>query len=165
MTKAAAFQATVHGFRTVPSRGVVSITIEAPIEHHAEIARIAEHGTWVAVARLKEPKEVMPDTELKSTFETIPAQDDQERPARGKREWRDMPPSQQAAIRCGEPVFWAFLREKYTYKPASADDAAEAVRDLCVVPSRKDLNSNHQARAIWFAVDSAFQAWKAVEHA
>lgn len=56
MTDPAAFQATIHGLRTVPSRGVVQVVVEAKIEELPSIARIAEHGAWVAVARLQEPK-------------------------------------------------------------------------------------------------------------
>src|SRR5262245_32356308 len=54
MTDAAAFRATIHGLRTVPSRKVVQVVVEAPIEHLTLIAKVAEHGAWVGVARLTE---------------------------------------------------------------------------------------------------------------
>lgn len=150
MNKPAAFQATIHGFRTVPSRGVVSITIEAPIEHHAEIARIAVHGAWVAVARLEEPKQETARAEPKD-----------------KKNWRDMPPAQQAAIRCNEPIFWAYLKDQHsdviTLNPIGPDECAEVVRDMCGVQSRKELNDNHKARTIWFNLDQGFLAWRALE--
>lgn len=148
MSKPAAFQATIHGFRTVPSRGVVSITIEAPIEHHAEIARIAVHGAWVAVARLEEPKQEKAKAEPKD-----------------KKNWRDMPPAQQAAIRCGEPIFWAYLKEQLGEDPppTDADQCAEVIRDMCGVQSRKELNDNHLARTIWFNLDQGFLAWRELE--
>lgn len=170
MTKPAAFQATVHGFRTVPSRGVVSLTIEAPIEQHAEIARIAEHGAWVAVARIQQPKESSSPVAVASqnNAEGSPSSDaanaGDERPSAGKKSWRDLPPSQQAAIRCNEPIFIAFLKEHHADVLMLADDnAAQAVRDLCCVPSRSELNTNHQARILWTQLENQFQAWKTVD--
>jgi len=143
--KSAAFQATVHGFRTVPSRGVISITIECPIEHHAEIARIAEHGAWVAVARLQEPGE---------------------KPAKDKRDWRELSPAQQAGIRCDEPSFAAFLKEQ---RPddwhEATDDPAACVRLICGVTSRAYIEKDQRSRVIWKQLDDQFQAWKALEHA
>ena len=145
MNRAAAFQATIHGFRTVPSRGVVSITIECPIEHHAEIAKIAVHGAWVAVARLQMPEEKPPDE---------------------KRNWRELPPSQQAGIHCNEPTFAAFLKENHPddWHEAGADPA-ECVRLICGVESRSELATNHKARVIWTQLDNEYGAWKALEHA
>jgi len=152
MSKPAAFQATVHGFRTIPSRSVVSITIEAPIEHHAEIARIAVHGAWVAVARLEEPKA-----------------DKQPSAPKDKKNWRDMPKSQQCAIRCGEPIFWAFLKEQHSdiieFAPTNTDECAQVVRSMCAIDSRKELDRDHAAGMFWFNLDQSFAAWKALEHA
>jgi len=143
--KQAAFQATVHGFRTVPSRGVISITIECPIEHHAEIARIAEHGAWVAVARLQEPGE---------------------KPAKDKKDWRDLGPAQQAGIRCDEPTFAAFLKEQRSDDWHEAgNDPAACVRLICGVSSRAYIEKDQRSRVIWKQLDDQFQAWKALEHA
>src|SRR6185312_3773933 len=102
---AAVFQGTIHSFKTIPSRSVVSITVECPIEQLADIARIAEHGAWVAVARLQNGKEV----------QVIPAPQAMASPDTGKpkREWRDLQPAAQAGIRCEDPIFQAFLKEEY----------------------------------------------------
>lgn len=165
MTKAAAFQATIHGFRTVPSRGVVSITIEAPIEQHAEIAKIAVHGAWVAVARLQDSKEVMPNTQ--SSVQRLDARPQPSQPQAGaKREkidWRNCPPAQQAGMRCDDPVFAAFLKEQYGAYWINYEDAAATVRDICEVESRKELATNQKALVIWHQLDRHFQAWEAKE--
>jgi hypothetical protein len=86
---------------------------------------------------------------------------------KAKRDWRDMKPSAQAAIRCAEPIFWAYLNEEHGYGVGNKDDAAEAVRDKCGVASRKflDDHSLHAARMIWHQLDSGYVAWKALEHA
>lgn len=159
---AAAFQATIHGFRTVPSRGVVSITIEAPIEHHAQIARIAEHGSWVAVARIQEPKQGEAHHEVTSQESAAAGQSQTSQRQSSKTPWRDLPPSQQAAMRCNEPAFAAFLKENHGY---AGEDVPQAVRELCCVTSRAELNANNQARVLWHQLDNQFQAWKAAEHA
>lgn len=87
--------------------------------------------------------------------------------ANGKRDWRDMKPSAQSAIRCGEAIFWAYLNEEHGYNVGTKDEAAEAVRDKCGIVSRKMLDDErfHAARVIWHQLDSGYVAWNALEHA
>lgn len=86
---------------------------------------------------------------------------------REKRVWQDMKPSAQAAIRCGEPIFWAFLNEEHGYRVTNKEEAAPAVRAKCFVNSRKMLDDpkHHPNRVIWHQLDSGYIAWKALEHA
>jgi hypothetical protein len=86
-----------------------------------------------------------------------------DKPAGAKRAWEELQPAQQAGIRCGEPTFRAFLTEEYTYAPSTTEEAAEAVRDLCCVNSRAQLNTIHSSRVIWFGLDKKYQAWLAKE--
>ena len=46
-------------------------------------------------------------------------------------------------------------------------EAAEAVRDICGVTSRRDFEKpgNATERLRWYELDNAFQAWKAAENA
>ncbi len=82
---------------------------------------------------------------------------------REKREWRDVDPTTQAAMRCAEPAFHRFLEESYADDwQAFEHDPAEVVRFLCGVKSRKDLNVVHAARMIWHALDNEFQLWMKV---
>ena len=85
---------------------------------------------------------------------------------RGK--WRDLGATRQAGMRCKEPLFWAFLRETRGYS-ATYDEpaAAEAVRAICDLESRADLDKpgNSEARIKWHKLDDAFQAWKYNENA
>lgn len=85
--------------------------------------------------------------------------------AGAKRDWRDMQPAQQAGIRCGEPIFQAFLKETRPDVWREAASPAECVRLICGVTSRVQLGTNQKARMIWHQLDEAFQAWRAMEHA
>jgi len=86
-------------------------------------------------------------------------------PDGAKRDWRDIPPAQQAGIRCEEPVFAAFLKETRKDDWHETQDAADCVRLICGVGSRSELGTNQRARIIWHQLDSAFQAWKVMERA
>ena len=135
---AAAFQATVHGFRTVPSRGVISITIECPIEEHARIAEIAQHGAWVAVARL----ERKPD---------IPA-----KPA-GLKSY-----AQEAGAMCASAEFQTFLGNEYGTLGIrfKEDDAIVLVYQHCNISSRKEIIEGTPAAAKWSDLMARFEIWR-----
>jgi hypothetical protein len=86
--------------------------------------------------------------------------------------WRGLGPTRQAGIRCGDPVFWAWLEEEgyprgIRHVCASNDDAATIVRALCGVASRSDFNrpgfTEHRVK--WYDIDNAFRGWKAKENA
>jgi len=145
---AAAFRATIHGLKTVPTRKVCQLTVEFPIEQLPHVAKIAEHGAWVGIARLQE----------------TPAQQEQPaEPVKDRRKFNEMPYPQQAALRCNDPVFRAFLRETCNYEPITADEAAEAVRELCDVASRSDIKPGTKAETRWLWIESSFDAWKLKE--
>ena len=86
--------------------------------------------------------------------------------------WRALGPAKQAGIRCGDPVFWAFLREhghrglKYRHITDEAKCAA-VVRNICNVLTRSDLAKPgfSDQRILWFELDTKFQGWKAAENA
>ena len=102
-----------------------------------------------------------------------------------REKWRDLGPVQQAGMRCSEPIFWAFLEESTNeycergestvrrYRSGDDDflpvrnetEAAECVRRLCGVTSRKDLGkpSRIEARQRWHDLDNHYQAWKATQ--
>jgi hypothetical protein len=131
------FEGTISGYRTIGGRKVVAVTIEAPIEHQAEIARIAEHGAWVAVARLHANK--------------TPAAEPKER-----RRWDQMSVAERAGIRCGERAFWeylSFVRPSFP-APENAEGAAKLLRYHFEVESRKDIKPDD-----WEKFDHEYQLW------
>jgi hypothetical protein len=84
--------------------------------------------------------------------------------------WRELDAVKQAAIRCGEPIFWAFLSEEMfasAIKITGEESAARVVREHCGVESRADLAKPgmSEAREKWTRLDHKFQAWKAKENA
>jgi|SRR6185312_7883438 len=83
-----------------------------------------------------------------------------------KRDWRDVPPGQQAGICCGQPAFADFLKET---RPDDWHEAMgspeECVRLICGVASRGYLGHDHRARVLWHQLDSQYQAWRVKERA
>lgn len=80
--------------------------------------------------------------------------------ANDKRSWADLPPAQQAGIRCNEQAFGAFLAERYPDLFTAPDDTpALVVRRLCEIATRADLNTNPEARTRWHSLDLAYQLW------
>jgi hypothetical protein len=108
------------------------------------------------------------DDELPVQKEAAPAKPQPNSPraagAKPAKHWRDIPPSQQAGIRCEEPIFAAFLREKYSDEWHEAPNAADCVRLICGVDSRSKLNDG-PSRVIWKQLDDQFAGWKALENA
>ena len=73
-------------------------------------------------------------------------------------------PVQQAGMRCADPRFQAFLQEthagwKLLTEGTPEQRAAELVRAICGVKSRKDLATNTEAREHWHDLEGKFQAW------
>jgi hypothetical protein len=84
---------------------------------------------------------------------------DDERPKPTKKDWREMTPASQAAIRCGDKNFRDFLRSEHGLNTKDKDEAAEAIRGMCGVKSRMDLATNHKARTLWHQIDSQYREW------
>lgn len=153
-----AFRATYSDFKLVKTRKVVQIVLEVPVEQANTVLDVLggmpdpSRETWVGVAPLH-PDAAKPQPVI------------QPRPAGAKRDWRDIPPQQQAGIRCDDAAFVAFLREERSDDWIETREPAECVRLICGVTSRAELLTNHKARVAWKQLDDQFQAWKAIEHA
>jgi hypothetical protein len=143
MSESAAILGDYVDLRFIKGRKVCQVVIEVPIEKGNDI--VAAFGTPrpditipVALARL------MPEGE--QTVEKTP---------RVPRRWNELPATQQAAMRCQEPRFQAFMRERY-----AKDDAADGVRLHCGVSSRAQItDENTTAMAAWRSLESEYQAW------
>ena len=110
-----------------------------------------------------QPKEVMPTVQPhpRPIADARP-EPRQDKPARAKRDWRDLLPSQQAGIRCSEGSFTEFLRFERPDDWNEEPDAARCVRLICGVESRADLNTNQKARVIWHQLNDQYEAWMRV---
>jgi hypothetical protein len=157
-----AFRATYSDFKLIKTRQSVQIVFEIPLQDVDAALEVLggmpnpANETWFGIAPLVPP----------AAKESAPAtpQPNSPRAAGAKRDWRDIVPSQQAGIRCAEPVFAAFLREKYPDEWHEAPDAADCVRLICAVDSRSKLNDG-PSRVIWKQLDDQFAGWKVLENA
>jgi hypothetical protein len=149
---ASAFKATYSDWKLVRTRQVVQIVFEVPLADADSAYEIlggmpnSSNERWFGIAAIRA------DTQPK----------EEEEPQR--RNWRNVQPSAQAAMRCDQPEFWAFLREEKKQRlVANKDDAATAVRKICGVNSRAHFNTSHTARVMWHQLDTEFETWKARE--
>lgn len=82
------------------------------------------------------------------------------------RDKRQAPPARkdyaaEAAMKCAEPAFKAFLEARHGLeRPLTDDRAAQKLRGLLGITSRKTLNENEAAAARWKQVRAEFQAWR-----
>jgi hypothetical protein len=139
----------------------MSVTVQG-IDMDERITRAAMGTRFVAVL-VEIGSDEMPVTPAKET----PAKPGQIPPKsdRVKRPWQEIPPAQQAGIRCDEPAFAAYLREQRPDDWHESPDPVDCVYLICGISSRAELGANQKARVIWHQIDTAFQAWKALEHA
>lgn len=147
-------EAKKHAYRQTQDGVVVSFVLH-PQEVPDGLA-IAALGTRYMIALVEIGDDEFPVEKPRVAQLTAP-------PEKERMTWQELQPSAQAAIRCNEPVFWAFLREDYSQQVNDADEAATAVRKLCDVNTRAAFNTNSRARAKWENLDQSFGAWKMSE--
>lgn len=143
-----AFKATFSDMKLVKTRQVAQLIFEIPMSDFDAAYEVlgglpnSAEERWFGIAAI-----------------------DLAKPEKPKRDWRDLPPAQQAGIRCEESAFVHFLKEQRPDDWNETQDTADCVRLICGVTSRSELSSNQKARVIWTQLDSAYAAWKALEHA
>ena len=81
-----------------------------------------------------------------------------ETPGKPKKRFHELPLSQQAALRCGDQNFRAFLHID-GWETYDAESAAEVVRSICNVDSRAELSTDAFAGQQWTNLNSKFEAW------
>lgn len=79
--------------------------------------------------------------------------------AQSPRRLADMPLAAQAAMLGQGPAFWRFLNETQGYQVASAGEAAEAIREICDVSSRKQIRPGTEAEVEFRALKGRFEGW------
>ncbi|WP_376709100.1 hypothetical protein [Pseudochrobactrum lubricantis] len=67
----------------------------------------------------------------------------------------------QAAMKCGEPAFLVFLEERHGLeRPLTDERAAQKLRSLLRIASRKELNNDSAAAERWRSLCTDYQAWR-----
>lgn len=67
----------------------------------------------------------------------------------------------EAGMLCSDPAFMVFLEEQHGLdRPLSPEKAAQKLRTLCGVTSRKELNDDDRAAAAWQQLREEFKEWK-----
>jgi hypothetical protein len=138
-----------------------------PLEVKKDAMRQTQSGDWkiTFTVQAADMDQRLTSAAMGTRFQValVEIGDDELPKQKGKMDWRELQPAAQAGIRCADPVFWAFLREKNAdADPTSSDGAAYWVRELCGVKSRSELGTNHKARILWHQLDEHFQAWQKV---
>ena len=79
-----------------------------------------------------------------------------------RRKFTDLPPAQQAGMRCGDTQFreWVGRVRLGLGWDVTASAAAQYVRDFTRVDSRAELNRNPAAAARWAVLLTEFDAWR-----
>jgi hypothetical protein len=153
-----AFQATYSDFKLVKTRKVVQIVLEVPVEHANMVLDVLggmpdpSKESWVGVALIR-PNGAKPQPAV------------QPRLAGAKRDWRDVPPSQQAGIRIGEPAFAAYLKEHHADEWHETGDADACLKMILRIESKTELKTDPKRMTLWHQIDEHYQSWKALEHA
>lgn len=91
----------------------------------------------------------------------VPEKEQAERtkPAKNRKRWNELPPAQQAAMRCVEPGFRRFLEARYQMPVGNDEDAAALIRTWCGVKSRSQIGEVGDSSALWKEIDADYQFW------
>lgn len=148
MNAPAAISGEFTTIKHVPSRKVYQLVIEVAEEaaqHAFDTLGMPGHGGHIALARLVEDARVKPEH------------------AKDRTPFIKLPLAQQAAVRCNEPEFRAFLRGYGDVGLISSNivtdtDAARFVRIHCKVGSRAEIVEGTEAGDRWKALEAEYFA-------
>ena len=136
-----------------------------PIEVKKDGLQQRQNGDWVLrlTVQAADMDQRVTSAPMGTRYQAVLVEvDDNEQPKeqpKGKLDWRDVQPAAQAGIRCAEPRFRDYLAIEHGINTKTAQEAAEAVRNLCGVNSRAQLGVNHKARTLWHQIDSGYREW------
>ena len=136
-----------------------AVAASLQLEVKKDSLRQRQSGDWsiaFTVAGDAMPNEILSHPMGQRYVAVLVPIDGQEEPIQ-KKGWRT---SNQAGLRCTEATFKRFLYEEYNMqKWASDEEAADLVRHICGVESRKEFDTSDEARKAWLNLESSFQAW------
>jgi hypothetical protein len=134
-----------------------------PLEIKKDAMRQTQSGDWkiTFTVQAADMDQRLTSAAMGTRFQAalVEIGDDELPKEKGKLDWRDVQPAAQASIRCAEPRFRDYLAVEHGINTKTAQEAAEAVRNLCGVNSRAMLGVNHRARTLWHQLDSGYREW------
>lgn len=142
--------------KILKTRSVLQIIVEIPIEQADEALKALggipqpSEERWVGIARA--PKERRGAELYQPEAPTVTLTKSKEH-----RPFNSLPLSQQAGIRCSDAKFSDFMIE--THLPFMAMGVTEAVRVVCGIVSRSELDTNDIAAAKWRKLEADYQAY------
>lgn len=137
---------TYSDFKLVKTRSVVQVVIEVPLERAHEVTELfglPQPGAEVLIGMAR----------LRPGTQRIEAPANEDRPPAKL--------SQLAGILCNEGGFRVFLSEN-GFPSDSTEKAASAVRLVCGVRSRADLDTNADAAVKFRELRGQYDAWRRV---
>lgn len=160
------FEAKKHAYRQTQDGIVISFVLHPSDVSPALAAAALGTRYMVAFAEIAGDETLTPARESSRSQPAVPKlaaeTEAGSQPAGGtrpKQRFEDMRPSQQAALRCNDPRFWAFLYS-LGYLADSPDSAAECVRRECQVDSRRHFDASADARAKWDDLEVRYESWR-----
>jgi hypothetical protein len=89
-----------------------------------------------------------------------PARADGVEKEKPSKSWSGMPYSTQAALRCRDPIFRAFLREMCGAPANTPEQAEQFVKTRCGVSRKRDILPDTEAETYWLEIEQWFDVWK-----
>lgn len=140
------FSADFVDFKTYQTRSVIRLFFEAPIEDADEI--LHRLGGVPTAAKSRACAIVLLNPEIVEPKVSPAVENEADRTS-----WRKLAFVKQAGILCKDPEFQVWL------KVDSEEAAAERVRQICgCKESRRELDRNTDAAAIWVRLSDAFRS-------
>lgn len=159
MMEHAAIQGTFADLKSVKTRSVVQMVVEIPIEQAEQIVRafgFPQPGAEIAVAVARLNPE-------KAEAALAPP----EPPAKPKKRFHELPLSQQAALRCLDARFRAYLDvaafpEWLAVKRGGSPEeewTRRFIYGFCNVQSRAELDTRGSAGSSWMDLNARYEQW------
>lgn len=158
--KPAAIQGSLVNMRNVGTHKSVALTVHVP-EELAQ--RVIEAFGWptaaapvaVALARLNPASSNgrTPD------FESVNAGSTPAAGTKERRRFSELPPAQQAALKCQDEAFRRFMVAEYNADSMDENCVVRRVREFCGVASRSTLNTDRLAEQAWNRLLHDFNVW------
>lgn len=158
--KPAVISGSLVNMRNVGTHKSVALTVHVPEELAQQVIEVFGWPTMaspvpVAIARLTPASaNGRPSGFGPENAGSTPAAGTKDR-----RRFSELPPAQQAALKCQDEAFRRFMVDTGHSPSMDESDVAAAVRDACGINSRSVLNTNPSAAERWLTLLREFDVW------